>query len=321
MSLKRMPLWLLVNAFLILVGCAAHNRSGLQAADVTGLNRSHGTVANVLDIGDELTIKFYYDSKLNDEVAIRPDGKISLQLIGDIVAAGLTPQDLAARINEEYAKAFKTSTVNYNLGVGDHISIKFYFHRELNEDLVIRPDGKISLQLSGEIQAAGLTPGQLTKEITEIFSKLIDNPQASIIVREFKLPSATVAVKKIASRKVFVGGEVAKPGLLPIDGLLRVYDAIVQSGGALNTAELDSIVLLRYNGTSNPLVYQLDLNRVLSGELPDVLLKPYDVVYVPKSTIAKVDLFVEQHLNQMIPRSVSFPFTYNINPQVEIKRD
>jgi len=304
-----------------ITGCAASIvGNSLQAQDILALNNKLSATINVMSVGDVLTLKFYHNPKLNDEVTIRADGNITLQLIGDIAAVGLTPPQLAARINEEYSKIFMSSTEKYFLGVGDQLSIKFYFHRDLNEDLVIRPDGKISLQLAGEVPAAGLTPGQLNSNLKEIYSKILSKVEVSVIIRDFKIPAVSVTVKEFGSHKVYVGGEVARPGMVPLRGLLRTFDAITQAGGSLNTAELATVVLLRYDGTPKPVVYSLDLNSVLSGDLPDVQLKPYDIVFVPKSAIARVDLFVEQHLNQLIPRTVTFPITYSINPEVRIKQ-
>jgi polysaccharide biosynthesis/export protein len=309
------------TVILILSGCATPIGSTLDATSILALNnQARDNKIYLLGIADIINVKSYYNQKLNDEIAIRPDGRISLQLIGDVQAAGLSPAQLGVLVTTEYTKYFKSSDNKYVLGIGDIIAVKFYFDRELNDEVIVRPDGKISLQLVGEIQTAGLTPAQLNSELYKAYSKVFDSPEITVIVKDFKLPEISVSVKEYASRKVYVGGEIAKPGIIPITGSMRIFDAITQAGGTLDTAELETVVLLRHDGSSKPNAYSLNLNKVLNGETSDVTLMPYDVVYIPKTKIAKLDLFVDQYFNKLIPRQVAFPFTYNMNPEVQIQK-
>lgn len=310
-----------LSAGLILSGCATPIGSTLDAPAIHALNnQAGGNTGYLLGVADIINVKSYYNQRLNDEITIRPDGKITLQLIGDIQAAGLTPAQVGASITTGYTKYFKSSDNMYVLGIGDSIAVKFYYDRELNEEVIVRPDGKISLQLVGEVQASGLTPAQLNSQLDKAYSSVLDSPEITVIVKDFKLPEVSVSVKEYASRKVYVGGEIAKPGVIALNGSMRIFDALTQAGGALDTAELETVVLLRYNGSPKPNVYSLNLNKVLHGETSDVILMPYDVVYIPKTKIAKIDLFIDQYLNRVIPRQVSFPFSYNMNPEVQIQK-
>lgn len=307
--------------FILLAGCATSGgNGGLQSLDIIALNDQTQKQSALLGAGDILSIRAYHNPRLNDDPTIRPDGNISLQLIGEVKAAGLSPSQLATSIKNEYAKFFKTSSGAYVIGVGDQLSVKFYFNSELNEELIVRPDGNVSLQLVGDVAVAGLSPSQVQSRLKEAYSTLLELPEIAVIVRDFKIPEVTVTVKDFISRKVYIGGEVTRPGTASIAGSLRAFDAIIQAGGALPTAELDTVVLVRYNGASKPDVYSLNLNRVQSGETPDVLLKPNDILYIPKTTIAQVGLFVDQYLNRLIPHSVSFPFPYNLNSEVQLNR-
>jgi protein involved in polysaccharide export with SLBB domain len=308
-----------ITVIVMIVGCQGRAGTTLRPGDISALNAAPGPESDILAGGDVLRVRFYHNSKLDDEVTIRPDGKISLQLVGDIVAGGLTPSQLASRITDDYRRIFKTSTNGYFIGVGDRLAVKFYYHSELNEEQIVRPDGKITLQLVGEVPAAGSSTAQLTTALKELYRERLNNPEVAVIVRDVTIPEATVTVKEFVSRKVYVSGEVARPGPVSLTGRLRAFDAVISAGGTLNSAELETVVLIRYNGSSSPLVYSLNLDLVRSGELPDVLLKPYDIVYVPKSVIAQVDLFVDQYINKLIPQNVSFPFMYNFNPTVSVQ--
>ena len=186
---------------------------------------------------------------------------------------------------------------------GDVLDIKFYYDQALNEKVTIRPDGKISLQLVDEVQAAGKTPQALDAILTQMYANILKQPEVAVIVRE------------LADQKVYVGGEVTSPMLVPIKGRLTALQAILSVGGVKRGAKLTQVVFIRDSGTKSPNIYKINLKEALADGEKDVLLKPYDIIYVPKTTIAKVGLFVEQYINNIIPKSVglSFPFVYYLN--------
>jgi protein involved in polysaccharide export with SLBB domain len=100
--------------------------------------------------------------------------------------------------------------------------------------------------------------------------------------------------------------------------MLRMLDAVILTGGALNTANMTNVKLIRHKGSQKPDVYTFDLNSVIEGETPDIILKPYDIVYLPKTTISKVDLFMEQYLYKVFPFQTLFNLNYYINPAVNV---
>ncbi|MCD6525440.1 MAG: polysaccharide biosynthesis/export family protein [Desulfuromonas sp.] len=194
----------------------------------------------------------------------------------------------------------------YVLQEGDIVEIKLFYNPELNEAVTIRPDGKISLQLVDELIAVGLTPAGLDRVLTEKYSKLLLRPEVAVIVREF------------SSQKIFVGGEVKDPGLFPATNRLTVLQAIFQAGGYTNTAELTNVVVLRNQGSDKPLFMKLNLIEDLTdpGKNNDFLLKPCDVVFVPMTRIGRLNQFVDQYIEKLIPISKHFGFTYvyELNP-------
>jgi protein involved in polysaccharide export with SLBB domain len=196
------------------------------------------------------------------------------------------------------------SSAAYLLAPGDAIDIKFFYNPELNESLAVRPDGFVTLQLVGDVQASGRSPGELAAELRSTFASRIPHPEISVMVREY------------ASQAVFVMGEVTNPGLVPLRGPMTSLQALVVTGGAKNTARLGQVVLIRYVGTDQATIERVDLSDVLAGKASDVLLRPYDVIFVPMTPIAQLNVLVDQYINKMVPTSMSFPYSINTTYKV-----
>jgi polysaccharide export outer membrane protein len=159
---------------------------------------------------------------------------------------------------------------DYIIGAEDVLTVVFWREKDMSGDLTVRPDGKISLPLVNDVQAAGLTPEQLRLKITEAAAKYIEEP------------TVTVVVKTINSRKVFIMGQVGKPGPYPLSGPMTVIQLLALAGGPLEFADADQIVIMRTeNGktTSFPFNYKHFVNgRDLKQNID---LKPGDTVVVP----------------------------------------
>ena len=184
------------------------------------------------------------------------------------------------------ATTAQTGTQAYFLQVGDELDVKFYRAAELNEVVRIRPDGKISLQYVHDVQAAGLEPMELARQLSEKYASELVDPQVTVIVREF------------ANQRVYVDGEVKTPKEVPLRGPLTALQALSQAGGCLTSAEVTKVILVRYHSTTETReVRQLNLENVDE----DVLLEPLDLVYVPRRGISDVNLFVEQYILNNIP--------------------
>jgi len=199
--------------------------------------------------------------------------------------------------------AFKTSADlslvsgpnrEYRLQVGDEIQLKFYLSPELDQDAIVRPDGRISLQLLDDVGAVGLTPMELDRIVTEGYRTELRNPEI------------TVMVKRLAA-KVYVGGEVRQPRFVAHSGSLTVLQAVFEAGGFTDTAEPSSVILLRRLNDDKGFAAKLDLKKVMSAEAEDIALMPSDTIFIPKSTIAELNLFVEQYITKLIPIPFSVP--------------
>ena len=191
----------------------------------------------------------------------------------------------------------------YFIQPGDQLQIKFFYNPELNEAVTVRPDGKISLQLIDEVQVAGLTPAQLDDFLTDRYSK------------ELKRPAITVIVGSFTSQRVYVGGEVNRQGLVELTGGMTALQAVLSAGGFKETADPEAAIIIRKGPDNQPVPVRVNLKSALSGEGSDALvqLRPYDVVYIPKTWIAEANKFVKQYVEDLLLfRGVSMGFTYEV---------
>jgi protein involved in polysaccharide export with SLBB domain len=193
-------------------------------------------------------------------------------------------------------------TPDYLVRRGDLLSIKFFYTPELNEDVTVRPDGRISLQLVGEVVAVDRTPGELSESLEQSYAAVLSKPDVVVIVREF------------AGHRAYIGGEVTRPTMVSLDGETTVADAIFEAGGSKLTAALSSVILVR-NGENGREAYRVDLSDGFRARAPVPVLRPYDLVYVPKSFVAKVGDFVDLYINRIVPRNASFTAIYEIKDQ------
>ena len=228
----------------------------------------------------------------------------------------ISPFFAGCNCNSQMAECCDVEALNadiietYILGKGDKISVKFFYKNDLNEDLTIRPDGKISLQLIGDIQAAGHTPSELDKLITEKYSMFFDSKDHSEQPSGSLEPEVAVIVRDSVSQKVYVGGEINRPSMIKFSGSLRLLEATILAGGARDTAELDKVTIIRYTGDSTPGVCMVSLKKIAKGETEDISLRPYDVIYLPKTGIAEVGWVSSQFIHGLIP--IQFTAIYNV---------
>jgi polysaccharide biosynthesis/export protein len=159
---------------------------------------------------------------------------------------------------------------DYLIGPEDMLSIVFWRDKDMSADVVVRPDGKISLPLLNDIQAAGFTPDQLRAQLVKAASKFVEEP------------NATVVVKEIHSRKAFITGNVAKPGTYQLTTGMTVLQLIAVAGGLLEYADAKNVVVMRTeNGQQRS--YKFNYKDVISQKRVEqnIALKPGDTVIVP----------------------------------------
>ena len=167
------------------------------------------------------------------------------------------------------AAAARPVPPDYVIGVEDVLSVMFWRDKDMSADVVVRPDGKISLPLLNDIPAAGLTPHQLNSAIKDGARKFIRDADVTVIVKE------------IHSRKVFVIGEVNRPGTIQLVREMTVLQALGESGGFLEHANKGDIVVVRTdNGREQR--FKFNYNEVVRGKKTEqnILLRPGDTILV-----------------------------------------
>jgi len=120
---------------------------------------------------------------------------------------------------------------------------------------------------------------------------------------ELNKPEIAVNVRTYAEQRVFVDGEVMGSRFVELKGITTVMTAIAQAGGLRETARLSNVIVIRKDFDGKPAGTSLDLRSVIDGTdfSQDIRLMPLDIVYVPKSNIARVDKFVDEYINKLIP--------------------
>jgi len=136
--------------------------------------------------------------------------------------------------------------------------------------------------------------------LLKLYASHLKDPEVAVIVRSFQ------------NRRVFVGGQVIAPGIVQMPGKIHVLEAIMQTGGFdLQEAEVRNVVVIRHRDGQR-YGYSVNLKPALKGdETEPFFLEPQDIVYVPRTEIAKVNQWVDQHINKIIP-DTGFIFTRTV---------
>jgi polysaccharide export outer membrane protein len=158
----------------------------------------------------------------------------------------------------------------YIVGEADILHIDVWKEPELNQSVVVRPDGKISLPLVSEVKVGGMTPAQIQQLLTERLKAYIVSPQV------------TVTVTDIRSKSVYITGEIVRAGEYPMLAPMTVLQLIARAGGVSPYANKKSIFVLRYMD-GKPVRYPFNYNSVIKGKNvgQDIELRPGDTVVVP----------------------------------------
>ncbi len=193
-------------------------------------------------------------------------------LLSLVLAAGLDAGQAARPTAQEQAAkpAEVTPPSDYVIGPEDVLGIVFWREPELSGDTTVRPDGKISLPVIGDMMAAGLTPSALQAAIVTAASKYITGANVAVVVRT------------INSRKVFLTGRVMTPGAQPLVGPLTVLQALALAGGLQEYANAKNVTILRNEG-GRVQTFKFNYKDVVRGKglEQNILLRPGDTVLVP----------------------------------------
>jgi polysaccharide export outer membrane protein len=185
--------------------------------------------------------------------------------LGFLTAAQAQRQDVPNPVSKAYGDS------EFRLGPDDVLEITVYQDKELSRPAVpVRPDGKISVPLIGDMVASGKTAAELEKEIAGKYKQFIAEPAVSVVVKEVNSP------------KVSVLGEVKNPGMYKIKDRATVLDAIALAGGLTEYAKKDKVSIFRPEPSGEQRVLKINLEDQIKGRRTDPFyVLPYDKIYIP----------------------------------------
>ncbi len=187
----------------------------------------------------------------------------------------------------------------YRLYPGDVLDVAIPSAPELARTVTVQPDGRITLPLIPQPMAADRSAPELQAVLTQAYANQLRDPQVE------------VTVKTATPLKVFVGGEVDKPGVYDMPGDIDALQAVLLAGGFKTSAKTSQVVILRRGPGGRPMMRTADLRGAIfnSRHGDAVPLRRFDIIYVPRSTIAEIGVFVQQYLRDTVP----VQFTYAVN--------
>lgn len=221
-----------------------------------------------------------------------------------------TGRFLAAAGDGTISSQKEASDAEYRFVPGDTVELKFFYNPDMNETVQIRPDGKIAMPLIEEVDLKGKTVAEASRMLEALYAP------------HLKTPKITIQIRNYAAQKVYVGGEVLRPGVLPLTAQMTLFDAIMEAGGRKHTASTDFILLIRKTpaGTAEIRSIPLKGKEARIDEQPmALLLKPCDAVFLPESRIARLDRWVDQYIRQVVPFSMAVDFSYIMNSRIYTK--
>ena len=187
-----------------------------------------------------------------------------------LMSAPIAAQSQAGQRAASSASIESVAPPGYIIGPEDVLGIVFWREPEMNGDVTVRPDGKVTLPLIGELRAEGLGPEALRDQIKQASAKYMSDANVSVVVRQ------------INSRKVFITGRVTTPGTYPLAGPRTVMQVIALAGGLNEYADAKNITVLRVaNGQSRS--FKFNYKDVAKGKKleQNILLQPGDTIVVP----------------------------------------
>ena len=190
------------------------------------------------------------------------------------------------------------SQPQYRLYPGDVVDITVHTAPELSGQTTVGPDGRLNLEMAGSVQVAEQTAQAASAAIRSAYARVLRDPLIEVRPVSF------------GSQRLLVGGEVRNPGIVEMPAArIGALEAVMLAGGFDTTADRSDVVILRRAPDGGVMMRVVNLRRVLNGEAQDPIpLLRHDIVFVPRSGIADVNLFVEQYVRNILPVDQAFAF-------------
>ncbi|MBV9508936.1 MAG: polysaccharide export protein [Caulobacteraceae bacterium] len=222
------------------------------------------------------------------------------------MSRGFEPLTPAAQPSGRFANiGYATWSENeppYRLYPGDELDVQTPSAPELNKTVTVQPDGRVTLPLLPPIMVADRSVADAEALISQAYSSQLLQPQVIITVRAAPL-------------KVFVGGEVDKPGVYDMPGDINALQAVIMAGGFKTSAKRDGVIIIRRGAGGRAMMRTADLLHGITdpSQTDAVPLRRFDVVYVPRTGVAEAGLFVQQYLRDVVPLNLGFDYSAGPN--------
>ena len=222
---------------------------------------------------------------------------IGLGLTGCVNTASQVPA--ATDWGGTHFAAWQASDPEYRFFPGDSIDVTVHSAPELSRVALIGPDGRVSLPLLANVMVADRTDHEIANVIADAYAR-------SVLVS----PIVEVRRAALGPQNIIVGGEVNSPGLITLNGPVGALEAVMLAGGFQNSAARGKVVVLRRMPGGGLMMRVADVRNALNGsQNADALqLRRHDIVFVPRSTIAEINVFIEQYVTGIIPLDQAFSY-------------
>jgi protein involved in polysaccharide export with SLBB domain len=258
----------------------------------------------IVSVGDKLAIDYVGDTADSKVVEVRPDGWISMPLVGPVRAAGKTVDQLTRELQGRYTGQFTINVAESHSRLEDFLDVIGPTGVQRSVRSKVLPDGTVSLPLLQPIQAHGRTLRALERDINKAYSAL-----------HFDI-SATLVPRNLHPGSVLVLGEVAKPGRIDSDRPLTVLMSVAQAGGVTIAGSMEAVRVFYVDADQQPHLRSVNLtdeiNQLRLDE--DIIVPPNSVIYVPPTELAKTGRFLDSVLRDILRfQGFSIGGTYLIN--------
>lgn len=214
--------------------------------------------------------------------------------------SSMNPLPISQRNSEgriEYSRTIEP----YQIQAGDSLGVRFFFNPNLNQDIIVQPDGAISLPLMGSRRIAGMTIPEVSNMLRDVYSK------------ELRQPEVVVQLIEAAEQRIYVGGEVGRPQEVKFRRGLTPLEVVLSAGGFRPSAASNKVVIIRKDEFGNAGAGIVDLRQMVLSDGAAVFLEPWDIVLVPRDGITKVNEWVNKYIKGLFLFNGT-SLTYDLNP-------
>ncbi|MEP9354267.1 polysaccharide biosynthesis/export family protein [Xanthobacter sp. KR7-65] len=203
-------------------------------------------------------------------------------------------------VNTDRFKPWTDQVPSYRLGPGDKIKVKYFITRDMDEDLTVSPDGSVAPRAIGQIRVEGTTLSSLQEYIRRESRK------------ELADQKVVISLEEAVSARVYIGGMVAHPGAFKLTDMgTSVLQGILLAGGFTEESRTGQVALIRRGPNNEPMLRLVNVRDVIQTgfDAGDVPLVSGDIIYVPRSSIAEVNLWIDQFITKVVPFQRQFSYT------------